>query len=102
MECAGRAQQRPEHYTHSGRIFPVAQTSSLLYRGFPIRKRWEVRRPCRLEVGDTAGLETCATSALRNVYNVQAGTALWLKHSPGITAHCSKAIAGSSLCFAPA
>src|SRR5882724_3967470 len=58
MECAGRAsraQQRPEHYTHSGRIFPVAQTSSLLYRGFPIRKRWEVRRPCRLEVGDTAG-----------------------------------------------
>ncbi len=31
-----------------------------------------------------------------------AATALWLKHSPGITGHCSKAIAGSSLCFAPA
>jgi len=34
---------------------PVAQTSSLLYRGFPIRRRWEVRMACRLEVGDTAG-----------------------------------------------
>ena len=34
---------------------PVAQTSSLLYRGFPIRRRREVRTACRLEVGDTAG-----------------------------------------------
>ena len=39
----------------------VAQTSSLLYRGFPIRQRKEPSKPCRLEVGDTAGWETCAT-----------------------------------------
>ncbi len=37
------------------RLSPVAQTSSLLYRGFPIRQRCEVCKPCRLEVGDTAG-----------------------------------------------
>jgi hypothetical protein len=39
----------------------VAQTSSLLCRGFPIRRRWwwpvacEVPAVCRLEAGDTAG-----------------------------------------------
>lgn len=33
----------------------VAQTSSLLYRGFPIRKTCEARTRCRLEAGDTAG-----------------------------------------------
>jgi hypothetical protein len=32
----------------------VAQTSSLLYRGFPIRNRWEQTPVCRLKVGDTA------------------------------------------------
>ena len=32
----------------------VAQTSSLLYRGFPIRRRLDPRTICRLEVGDTA------------------------------------------------
>jgi len=46
---------------------PVAQTSStssLLYRGFPIRQRFEVRRLADWKIGDTAGwklLETCAT-----------------------------------------
>ena len=33
----------------------VAQTSSLLYRGFPIRRRDRTGTACRLEVGDTAG-----------------------------------------------
>ncbi|HXP60168.1 MAG TPA: DUF6057 family protein [Dongiaceae bacterium] len=33
----------------------VAQTSSLLYRGFPIRRRDRAATACRLEVGDTAG-----------------------------------------------
>src|SRR6266567_7161317 len=46
----------PGLYRHPrGRMGAVAQTSSLLCRGFPIRMRWEVRKPCRLEVGDTAG-----------------------------------------------
>jgi hypothetical protein len=33
----------------------VAQTSSLLYRGFPIRRCDQAGTACRLEVGDTAG-----------------------------------------------
>ena len=33
----------------------VAQTSSLLYRGFPIRRCGQMGTSCRLEVGDTAG-----------------------------------------------
>ena len=45
----------PAPYTHLAGRSPVAQTSSLLYRGFPIRQRCEVCKPCRLEVGDTAG-----------------------------------------------
>src|SRR5882724_8135486 len=40
----------PAPYTHLAGRSPVAQTSSLLYRGFPIRQRCEVRKPCRLEV----------------------------------------------------
>jgi hypothetical protein len=32
----------------------VAQVSNLLYRGFPIRWRFDPRTVCRLEVGDTA------------------------------------------------
>ena len=39
----------------------VAQVSNLLYRGFPIRIGHHARMGSRLEVGDTAGLETCAT-----------------------------------------
>ena len=34
---------------------PVAQTSSLPYRGFPIRRCNQAGTACRLEVGDTAG-----------------------------------------------
>ena len=41
----------------------VAQTSSLLYRGFPIRRRDRAGTACRLEVGDTAGWKP----ALRNL-----------------------------------
>ena len=41
----------------------VAQTSSLLYRGFPIRRRDRAAAACRLEVGDTAGWKP----ALRNL-----------------------------------
>jgi hypothetical protein len=33
----------------------VAQVSNLLYRGFLIRKRYDVSTGSRLEVGDTAG-----------------------------------------------
>jgi hypothetical protein len=33
----------------------VAQTSSLAYRGFPIRRCDQAGTTCRLEVGDTAG-----------------------------------------------
>jgi hypothetical protein len=33
----------------------VTQVSNLLYRGFPIRQRQEVRTASRLEVGDTEG-----------------------------------------------
>jgi hypothetical protein len=33
----------------------VAQASSLLYRGFPIRRCDQATTACRLEVGDTAG-----------------------------------------------
>ena len=46
---------------HAHRALSVAQTSSLLYRGFPIRRSWpeldasEGPEICRLEVGDTAG-----------------------------------------------
>ena len=32
----------------------VAQTCSLLYRGFAIRRRGEFRTACRLQVGDSA------------------------------------------------
>jgi hypothetical protein len=44
-----------------GAVCFVAQTSSLLYRGFLIRTHCELsalqnlRKVCRLEVGDTAG-----------------------------------------------
>ena len=41
----------------------VAQTSSLLHRGFPIRRRDRAGTACRLEVGDTAGWKP----ALRNL-----------------------------------
>ena len=41
----------------------VAQTSSLLYRGFPIRRCDQAGTACRLEVGDTAGWK----SALRSL-----------------------------------
>ena len=41
----------------------VAQTSSLPYRGFPIRRRDQAGTACRLEVGDTAGWKP----ALRNL-----------------------------------
>jgi len=69
----GKAAEDSAPYTHLVGRGPVAQTSSLLYRGFPIRQRCEVRKPCRLaavapkrrygaprrrKVGDTAGLET--------------------------------------------
>jgi hypothetical protein len=54
----------------AGRVCPqaggaateVARVSNLPYRGFPIRRRWEVRKICRLEVGDTADWK----SALRS------------------------------------
>ena len=42
-------------------VFSVAQTSSLLYRGFPTRRRCghfaalELATRCRLEIDDTAG-----------------------------------------------
>ena len=65
----GRAALLPAPYTDlaDGCTRAVAQTSSLLYRGFPIRwprarrtrlKVWMrclSRMPSRLEVGDTAG-----------------------------------------------
>src|SRR5882724_11233808 len=69
----GKVAEDSAPYTHLAGRGPVAQTSSLLYRGFPIRQRCEVRKPCRLaavapkrrygaprrrKVGDTAGLET--------------------------------------------
>jgi len=41
----------------------VAQTSSLPYRGFPIRRCEQAGTACRLEVGDTAGWKP----ALRSV-----------------------------------
>src|SRR5437870_12493175 len=42
----------------------VARTSSRLYRGFLIRRGGAFGSTCsRLEAGDTAGLETCATRA---------------------------------------
>ena len=55
-----RSNRSPDSFTGSP-TESVAQTSSLLYRGFPIR--WPSLRPecqnrragCRLEVGDTAG-----------------------------------------------
>ncbi len=40
-----------------------ADFQSALYRGFPIRRCDQAGTACRLEVGDTAGLETCATNA---------------------------------------
>src|SRR5882724_6239232 len=66
----GKVAEDSAPYTHLAGRGPVAQTSSLLYRGFPIRQRCEVRKPCRLaavapkrrygaprrrKVGDTAG-----------------------------------------------
>jgi hypothetical protein len=40
---------------HNSGAAVVAQVSNLLYRGFPIRRRYNVSTASRLEVGDTAG-----------------------------------------------
>jgi len=45
----------------------VAQTSSLLYRGFPIRNCDQAGRACRLEVGDTVPIRNREKPALRNL-----------------------------------
>jgi len=50
-----RESLRREPQFRSGRPEGVAQTSSLLYRGFPIRRADRAGTACRLEVGDTAG-----------------------------------------------
>jgi hypothetical protein len=42
-------------FTTAGGQPAVAQTSSLLYRGFPIRRATISVADCRLEAGDTAG-----------------------------------------------
>ena len=57
-----------------GRVaHPVAQTSSLLYRGFPTRRArpfqttWVLPTVCRLEVGDTAGWKPALRSSRRSM-----------------------------------
>ena len=59
----------------------VAQTSpdseSGLYRGFPIRRRDRARKPCRLEVGDTAGWKP-ALLAEKLPFLALAAGACWL------------------------
>src|SRR5258707_10125759 len=48
----------PSWFSSASAAYPlVAQVANLLCRGFPIRKRWEARKRCRLEV--------CATGAIR-------------------------------------
>jgi len=44
-----------DDFTGRRRPEGVAQTSSLPYRGFPIRRCDQAGTACRLEVGDTAG-----------------------------------------------
>ena len=43
----------------TGSESPVAQTASLRYRGFPIRRPSRLRTACRLEVGDTCLRPVC-------------------------------------------
>jgi hypothetical protein len=71
----------------------VAQVSSnLLYRGFPIRWRLDLRTVCRLEAGDTADWK----SPVSHVFNLpvarQIGRARWWLRS----ADCKLAIQQSA------
>ena len=50
----------------------VAQTSSLLYRGFPIRTCDQAGTACRLEVGDTAGWKPALHSLGGSAFRRQA------------------------------
>ena len=61
MNSVGEIKRGVQAPPKAGYLFSVAQTSSLLYRGFPTRIRLpgpsavEVATFCRLEIGDTAG-----------------------------------------------
>ena len=63
-----------------GNLLPdVAQTSSLPYRGFPIRQRETLGTICRLEVGDTAGWKPALPDVAQTSSLPYRGNKLWVE-----------------------
>jgi hypothetical protein len=94
----------PRHWPLHPLQHDVAQTSSLPYRGLPIRWRWKdasaarpVGRPCRLEIGETADWKS-ALQLNNALVRIARGS---LSRPPGEQRDNSKLSATATM-FAPA